>query len=234
MLVGHFLRVGRRTRLGERRGGVAGGEQHPRARGIALDADDSAPVGLLHGIERRSDRIERRDLGARPHGLAVAGASDGASEAAQRRRRWAAQSRRGPETPPPRPSLPAREESRAFIAVPLYAETSAREGGDLRRLRRGHRRVRGRVHPSLEVAVDGVVQGVQLFRGAAGQARGPGIVHPRRGTTASWRRRSRPRDPSRTKMCDGMCWACGAAGAILAYRRAAGRPSEASLGVSVA
>ena len=35
-------------------------------------------------------------------------------------------------------------------------------------------------------------------------------------------------------MCDGMCCACGAAGAIWAYRRAASSPSDASRGLSVA
>ena len=34
--------------------------------------------------------------------------------------------------------------------------------------------------------------------------------------------------PSRVKICDGMCNACGASGAILAYARAAWRPSSAS------
>src|SRR5258706_3916788 len=38
--------------------------------------------------------------------------------------------------------------------------------------------------------------------------------------------------PSRAKICDGICSACGAAGGILAYRRAAGEPSRAQCGLS--
>jgi hypothetical protein len=38
--------------------------------------------------------------------------------------------------------------------------------------------------------------------------------------------------PSRVKMCDGMCSACGESGAIFAYARAALRPSSASDGQS--
>ena len=41
-------------------------------------------------------------------------------------------------------------------------------------------------------------------------------------------------NPSCTKMCDGMCSACSASGAIFAYARAAASPRDAYRGLSVA
>ena len=42
----------------------------------------------------------------------------------------------------------------------------------------------------------------------------------------------RDQSPTRANICDGICTACGANGAICAYRRAAGNPSSASCGLS--
>ena len=41
-------------------------------------------------------------------------------------------------------------------------------------------------------------------------------------------------DPTRRKMCEGMCSACGTAGAVAAYARDAGKPRSASESVSYA